>query len=424
MGNKIIQWAAILFCFVLPLSTKLANVALGIFLVAALCLSYKNIARNRGEVSLKQITKLFFCTTAVFIFLLTLGLLYTDYFSVGVKYYENFSSYLLVPVILGVLRKEQLKAISEVCFSPFFYGCLLSAVVLLAHNFIRFFSAQQGVSITPELFGYEYTYHKFTSLLKFHPTFIGFYFTFALAIALKQDVIKQKWYIKLVGCVVLLLCILFLNSRSTFLLTALVFSFYLIHYLFYSNVARVKTITLFVLGLFLAVATFQSMRKTYVYERLTHELKWELTENKGTKYNDKYANDSRMARWKAIFYGAMENPVWGTGSGSEMATLQKIYHKNDLKYASKLGYGSHNQYLTVLVENGLVGVLLMLMYFGYNIWQAIRKRNLLYMYFFSAIVIASFFDTVLYVNTSIIFVAFFANLFTISTWKERRENSR
>src|SRR5690606_22498615 len=115
---------------------------------------------------------------------------------------------------------------------------------------------------------------------------------------------------------------------------------------------------------------------------------------------------------------AMEKPIFGNGSGSEMAVLQKIYHENGLKYASQLEYGSHNQYLTILVENGFLGVFLFLFYLIYNLGISIAKRNILFIYFFSAIFIACCFDSILYLNTSIIFVAFFSNLFIFSAWKE------
>src|SRR5690606_34336560 len=156
-------------------------------------------------------------------------------------------------------------------------------------------------------------------------------------------------------------------------------------YLFFSDINKMKMLSLFVFCLFLLVGISQSMKRTYVYDRLTNELEWELQENVGTKYNEKYVNDSRMARWKAIFKGAMEKPIFGNGSGSEMAVLQKIYHENGLKYASQLGYGSHNQYLTILVENGFLGVFLFLFYLIYNLGISIAKRNILFIYFVSSI---------------------------------------
>lgn len=417
MDKKLVLYAAALFGIVTPIYTKLGNVALGIFSVLMLIYILKN--GKRPPLKWTSIGAFIFGTTIFIILLLVVGLLYTDYMSRGVKLIGNYFSYLLIPFVLVLAPYTILTGVKEKATKFFVYGSMISSVTLLGHNFYNYFLAKGKLVIEVDLFGYYYTYHEFASLLNFHPTLLGTYYVFALVI-LNETKGWLTQYIKFGISFILVLCILFLNSRSVYLILALYGIFYFIQRgkLIYARSKGLLAGLIVLLGVLISVGVIL-VKDTYIYERMTHQLIWELEENKGTFYDNQHANDSRVSRWEAIYKHAIQKPWIGYGSGSEGEEVLKAYEEGHLQHALEYEYGPHNQYLSFLLEYGLVGLGCFVFYLCYQLRLALLRKDVIYFCLVAAIAISCFFDSVLYLNTNIIFFAFFGNLFTFLSWRSK-----
>lgn len=408
--KKIVLTASALFCFLMPISTKLANIGIILFIISMVWYIVKS--KLYKSISLDKIVSLLFNTTAIIVLLLAIGLLYTEDFSNGVKYFENYSSYLIIPLLFSFVGGSLLIEIKNVAYRFFVFGSVVSSLILLLNNFIKYFLSKGNFTIGTDLFGYFYTYHEFTSLLHFHPTLLGVYLVFALIVLHEfQDNFLKRF--KYLFSIIIFTCLVFLNSRSPFLTFSLYLLFCFIRLVkqnLYYNKGRLRIFYMFIATIAISVIVLLSFRKTYIYQRFSSQLVWELTENKGTSYNGVFSNDSRVSRWKALFNKAMDRPAFGYGAGSEDRIVLEAYEKYDLQYALKSKYGSHNQYLSFLLEYGFLGIILFTYFVYMQVRKANRAENTISLLLISLIFIACFFDSILYLNTCVIFVAFFFNL--------------
>lgn len=418
MEQRLVIICTAIFCFLMPIYTKLGNVAIGLLVVSMLFYIVKQ--RPKLNLTSKDTIRILFATTASMIILLTVGLVFTDNLKFALHYYENYSSYLLLPLLFSFIGNDVLKSMFKQAIRFFVYGSVLCSLILIGNNFIRYFGNKGGFVVESDLFSYDYTYHIFTELLRFHPTLLGIYILFSILIIREFPKFFSS-YFKYISIVVLIACLLFLNSRSA------LFCFFI--YLLVSYILKFREVVLAkgsfkkliittLFGGILLSALLYSLNNTYMEERFTNQLKWELTENAGTNYEGDMSNDSRFTRWKAIVDVALEKPFFGYGSGSEDRISLIAYEKHDLHYARKLEYGPHNQYLSIFVEYGLFGLVLFL-YFLYSQFRfAWESRNRAYFFLVLFIAIGCLFDSILYLNTTIIFVAFFFNLFTYAAWRK------
>lgn len=423
MERKLVLFAVALFSLFIPIYTKIANIGLILVLLSSLFFHYKN--RSHLTVfSLRFYLKNSFKTTVFIVMLLVLGLFYTEDLKNALKFFERFSSYLLVPIVFSFYSKVFLQNIKNVAFKSFVIGTFISSCILLFSNFHNYYLFKNKIFVLErDILSYDFTYHVFASVLGFHPVFYGFYIVFALIIILEN---KTLFHNIMRAFIVLLLaiCLLFLNSRSPFLLLAIYIVFYIIRLAFLcikQRKGRFKLFGMIIIMLLFSIGTSRLLKRTYLYDRISNQIIWELSENKGTSYSGNYKNDSRWSRWKAIYQQGMERPFIGYGSGSEDRIVLKAYEQDGLEYALKAEYGPHNQYLSFFIEYGLIGVVLFLYFLCFNIIENIKTKNVTFLFLFCIIGIGSLFDSILYRNMAIIFFSFFASIFTLINLKQDRE---
>jgi len=176
---------------------------------------------------------------------------------------------------------------------------------------------------------------------------------------------------------------------------------------------KIKNIAISVIGVSVLTCSFYFLKKTYVYHKLTKELKWELQANSSTKYNSKTYSDSRLSRWKVAVDLIMEKPILGYGINKEINTLKKGYKEAGLKYAYKEEYNSHNQFLGYFIEGGLLSFVGMLLFFGYSLFLGLIRKNNTTVFLIVLILFVCVAENYLIRNAGILFVAFFTSLFLI-----------
>lgn len=406
--NSLVFFFTGLFAFVLPLSTKISNYLLLILLVTI----GVNYGMNRkGSMSFKRVNwQYLFQTTLIIVCIAMIGLFYTSNIAEGLNLLKHDIYFLLVPLVFMWLDLSILTKIRKTSSIYFVLGSVLSALILLLNNFYRFSEYVYFNSFDLKvLFSYEFTYHEFAALLSFHPTVLGLYCTFAFVI-----LNENKSYFKINVCiafkVILLVCLLFLNSRTAFLFFCIYIVYYLINLYKLSSLNKklfFRTVVIFSL---VGILSIVLLKNTYIYKRLLEQVTWELTENKGTSYDGVYSNDSRMSRWKAIVDKSTEKPFLGFGTGMQGQEVLKAYEEHDLQYALKYKYDPHNFYLFILIEYGIVGLFLFVFLLLYQLIFYIKIDDVAFV-FMLFIVIGCIFDSILYLTAIILLFAFFSNLY-------------
>ncbi|WP_041895652.1 O-antigen ligase family protein [Myroides profundi] len=422
MKKEIIFYLAFIFSASLPLSTKVANVCLILLGLAVIIKVFKDgINLNK-----KSFIKYGLTTTVFVLVLLTIGLFFTDDVNNAFKYYGRFSSYFIVPLIFSFLPFSFLNEIKKTSCKGLIIGSVISSLILISITFFRYYVFKGNtVQLQADILSYDFTYHQFASQLNFHPVFLGFYIVLAIVFLIEYKGLFNN-YLKIFSLFTLLLCLLFLNARSPLLLLCIYFIvFFIRRVLIYFKYKKGLGQLFLFLGftVMIVVSAIIFLKDTYLYQRFSKHIVWELTENKGTSYDGVYSNDSRVSRWKAIASKGGERPFFGHGAASEDKVVLIAYEENQLMYAYKEEYGPHNQYLSFFVEYGLFGVAIFIFYLFYNLRNAITSRDILYLFMFIIVAVGSLFDSILYRNMVVIFVGFYCNLFTIMDIKRRKNEA-
>jgi O-antigen ligase len=412
MKNKLLYNSAFIFGVVLPLSTKLGNIALAIFM-AILLFFFKNKPKT-------GITIIWFSTIYLFALLL-LGLFFSDNISDTINLFGRYATYLLIPFLLLFLDKDQLVYLKKRSLLGLIVGVTIASLVLLTNNFINYYSIRPLFTIDKDLFNYYHTYHCFTEILKIYPTYFGLYAILSLIGSLEfilTNMLKRDKILIGLTIPIQLLTILFLNARiiTIIVITLLVYySFVLLKKVYF----RSKLFFLIsIIGMILfSILLFSSVRKTYMYSRFSQELVWDLTPNINTSYNGKYKADSRIARWEAAFSAIKERPTFGYGSAMEKEILHERFQESGLNFAATNYYDSHNQYLSIAIEFGLIGLSLFLFYLFSNFYFSFQNNDKVSLFFFASLMLVGLFENLFKNNAGIIFITFFSNVFLFSNQK-------
>lgn len=92
---------------------------------------------------------------------------------------------------------------------------------------------------------------------------------------------------------------------------------------------------------------------------------------------DNKTPDARLIIWQAAWDGAVENLPWGVGTGDGNDVIVEKYHENGHWKSRDHSYNAHNQFLFALLTNGILGLLLTLLYFITPLCTGIKHRDML-----------------------------------------------
>lgn len=84
----------------------------------------------------------------------------------------------------------------------------------------------------------------------------------------------------------------------------------------------------------------------------------------------------RLSLWHAGWLSAQERPLFGAGTGGHFVALNQVYEQLNFKLALQHKFGTHNQYLQVLVMFGVVGIAVFLLYLGQWFKMAMSLKSL------------------------------------------------
>lgn len=268
-------------------------------------------------------------------------------------------------------------------------GVVASTLYLLIVLGIHFFRADEESVFS--ILSHRFTYYNFTNPLKTHPTYFSIWI-----LAANYFIFKSRLSLVLKS---FLLGILFLGMTFTMSRAGvLLYGFQILAFFFLLSrkwkLVFLAGVTVFLLfGIYLY--KFQS-HNFYLFQRFSIELTWDTNIETGTEINNRVADDSRNARWTAIWETIMKKPVFGYGAGSETAVLKNTYAENDLWISLERNYNTHNQYLYYLLEYGFLGLIVFLAFFSVNIIKAIKLKDMFVVSFITAILIVFFFENYMY----------------------------
>jgi O-antigen ligase len=118
--------------------------------------------------------------------------------------------------------------------------------------------------------------------------------------------------------------------------------------------------------------------------------------------------NTRLAIWHCGKEVLKRHPLFGTGIGDVGDEMIEEYRMNGFYFGIRYNLNAHNQYLDIALEFGLIGLTAFLvLILGGSVYQALKERNVLQLYFILSLVIYLFTEVMFNRNQGITFIIFF-----------------
>lgn len=199
--------------------------------------------------------------------------------------------------------------------------------------------------------------HVFNSMLMAGNILLAFFYL--LAKKEKNQVVKS---VLLFSVVVSFIAILSIGGRMSF--SALVICL-LLYFSFFMGLKKSIYLSL-VLGFVVSLMLFFN---DSIYLRIEDFFKWD-------GHNPLFL---RVVQWKCYFDTFLEKPIFGSGHVSTLASVMECYIDIGYRDGIESSYHSHNQFVEIATKYGVVGFLLFLGFFVYNLITSVKSKDYSFM---------------------------------------------
>jgi O-antigen ligase len=345
----------------------------------------------------------------VFYFWQLIGIIYSDNVKTGWNIFFSRFSLFLFPFVL-VIPGEKILNNVKLLLKLFAGSTTLFILCCFVYAFYKSISFQNGILIfnqhPPEGHWLSYFYGSYFSINQ-HPSYLSMYVIVSIFIAFeswfdKNQKIHGRVAWLMIG-VFLLISIYFLSSRSGILTIVL----FVPIYFFYKLKGKVKVKWK---GLIIVLSILVIIFVLFPIIRSNERVKIGIDAISNGSIKQNAIKDGRVIIWRSALRIIRSNLIFGVGIGDVKTELMKEYQKVGDQDLIENKYNVHNQFLEVLLENGIIGLLFFLLILGYMLSIMIYEKNLLYGLFLMMMFIFFMFETVLYRLAGISFFSLFSFL--------------
>ncbi len=395
--NKISYYLLAAFLIALPFEHFYSEILLTCFAIHTL------IHLKKSRLATLKNKTVWIISSVFFLNLLTI--FYSNYPAEGFKDVDHQLSILLFPLCLSVttldMRKYQFSFLKI-----FAITCTVTIIYLYIHAFrvIHYFHFS---FLT--IFSKTFINQNFSAPIELHSTYLSMYVALSISIFLflffKKPRLKNIENILLSA--VLFAGLIQLSSRSVFIAISLIIIIAIPALLLHGKERlHFSVVSLVVFSVVIsAITNIDSFRKRYL-----NDLKEDLSETAVTPD----LTETRMKRWLLELELIKQSPLIGYGSGSEKQVLRNKYFQEKFYRSYLIELNAHSQYLSFLINSGIVGLLLYLYILLYGFFKSIKKRDFLLLAFLILIAVVSVSENILDVNKGIFFYSFFSSLFLLN----------
>jgi O-antigen ligase len=334
-------------------------------------------------------TKLFMLFIILFVWQV-IGLLFTDSINSGAERIFKRASFILFPMAL-FLPAEGLKLKIRILLRFFVLFILIYLIYCVGVAFNNSITIKDGEWIFNqyhELYTYESFFVGSRLSGSVHPTYLSMYLVVALLISLDtffdQTIKTRSRAIWLFLSIIFLFFVFLLVSRAGILAVAIVLPVYLIIRLY----KRISSwIIISILALFFLISgimIWKNSRLNYTIEDISME------------HIDKtIQEDARLLIWRSANGIIKNNWLFGVGTGDASSELKKEFLERGYSQGYYDNLNAHNQFLEIMLENGIIGLILFLGILGFMCFIAIKDHNYLLMLFLVTMVVFFMFESIL-----------------------------
>jgi O-antigen ligase len=347
---------------------------------------------------------LFFLFMAFFLWQV-LGLFLAESLSTGFERLFKRLSFLLFPLVLFCPNSRIIKNIDliiklfAICTFIYIVYCFGNALhhslIIQNHNLI----------FNPHPSEYDFENYFYGARLSdpVHPSYLAMYIVISALISFESLFDNSITYLKKgvwsSMIVVFITVIYLLSARAGILAAVIVFPIYFL-FKFYARYPKwIAFIGLFTFAVILGIVANKN-------ERISSSIEGVSQQN----FNETLKNDPRLLIWKSALGVIRKNLILGVGTGDATDKLKEEFISRGYISGYYDNLNAHNQFLEIILENGLIGLILFLGILVYMAYIAINQHNLLLGMFLVTTVIFFIFETMLNRLAGVSFFALFSFL--------------
>ncbi len=366
---------------------------------------WENRLKIKNVFDTKRYYKVLFILFILFYAWQLAGMLYSDNPNTGWENLKVRLSLIFFPMVL-LEPGEMIRKNGKYLLRLFAGSTLIYIIICFINAFINSANIQSGVWIfdphPEEEYWLNYFYGQEFSLFQ-HPSYQAMYVLMSVFICLEswfdRTFKKNHRFFWLASGIFLLISLYFLSSRAGLLAAVLLVPFYL--FIKIKNRTRNQfTWILILLGVIIILPVIFTNKRMNTFIHDINQKSFDEMENM----------DDRRIIWKSAFIVARDHYIWGLGTGDVEAGLVNEYQEIGNQLLAEKKMNAHNQFLEILLENGIIGLVLFVMILSYMIYILWKGRNILYGVFVLLIFLFFLFETMLNRLAGVSFFAMFSFL--------------
>jgi O-antigen ligase len=395
LENKISFYHLAAFVILLPFNRFYSE----IFLISLLLHTLIHINRSK----LRSVLTTENLILSSVILLNAAGIIYSHDKSEAFKNIERQIAILLFPIIFSLTgldwqqyKTRILKLFGLTCVLTILY-LYADAIHIILYNKLPLKS----------IFSLAFINHNFSEPIGLHATYLSMYAALSTATFLQFFLAEKRNNFRFVyaAAVCILLAGLFQLASRSVLIATIILIIAGFPLLLQAGIQRFRFTMISIIILLIAIlgiTKIDSFKKRYV-----GDFKNDLTQ---ASINNEIL-EPRIIRWHYAVELIKHSPVIGYGSGSEKRLLKEKYFEKKLYNSYLNELNAHNQYLSISLKTGILGLLVFLLTLCYGFAIAWRSKDIFLAAFMIIISIVSFSENILDVNKGIFFYAFFFSFF-------------
>ena len=342
------------------------------------------------------------------------GTFYADSLNTGIERLVKRLSFILFPLVLFYPGKRIIKNIGlitrifAVCTFIYVVFCIGNAF----HNSIIIQNSNWIFNPHPVDFDYENYFYSSRLSSPVHPSYLAMYIVMSILISLESlftnslnRIRKGMW----ASVILIFFIVLYLISARAGILAGLII--FPIYFLIKFYAKFPKWLILIMLGI-LSFVFFVVAKKN---EKVSSSLEGISRE----KFDETLKNDPRLLIWKSALGVVRKNFLIGVGTGDASEKLKEEFIERGYVNGFYGNLNAHNQFLEILLENGLIGLIIFLAILVYMSYIAITQHNLLLGMFIVSTIIFFIFETMLNRLGGVSFFALFSFLLIYTKTKNQ-----
>jgi O-antigen ligase len=318
-----------------------------------------------------------------------ISLMYSDNLIVGLAKISDVLPLLIVPFSFALLPNLKNNKIKYTIRILYIYGVLLILMFLFLNavykNAINGNSVLQFVySFVRNTFNPEYpinkiefwyfTYEGLTSIIDLQPIYLSLFINlaFIFLINLKENKIVQNILFYSLSVIFLLFNVL-VSSRSGILVFFVIFGVYFLIYKATSVRVFIQNAVILLTFIFFSFIVLFS-------NPITKDRILSVVSSDYISTSSNFSNQNiRFEIWNSAISLIKISPVLGQGIGDYEELLYKTYRQDNFTQGWENKYNAHNQYLETTLQIGLVGLIILLLYFVKGFIHSYKIKNFEYM---------------------------------------------